>query len=181
MLGLSENRKYLFLKHIPPDFVCSHYPITPKKKRSDSGTTTTMISSPRVRVLMNITAGLVVPAVPVLGWWKWSIDERQERTKFVDTKVRVPNVQTIDDLMVEKCKPGDVVLFDRRCELCAAGPIAAMACLTNRALLCIVNPDKPRKMDIGSFDHCGMFCLFVCCLRHSLLCFIKQSAFVWCL
>ena len=42
---------------------------------------------------------------------------------------RRPSVQTIDDLMVEKCQPGDVMLFDRRCECCASGAAAAMGCL----------------------------------------------------
>ncbi|KAL7518871.1 hypothetical protein ACHAWX_003675 [Stephanocyclus meneghinianus] len=67
----------------------------------------------------------------------------------------IPNVQTIDDLIVEKCQPGDVILFDRRCECCASGPLAALACLLGKAILCDEN-DGTRSVQRGSFEHCGV-------------------------
>ena len=64
-------------------------------------------------------------------------------------------MQTIDDLMVEKCQPGDVVLFDRRCECCAGGASAAMACLLGKAMLC-EEEDGTRSVERGSYEHCGI-------------------------
>ena len=66
----------------------------------------------------------------------------------------IPSVQTIDDLMVEKCQPGDVILFDRRCECCASGASAAMACLLGKAILC-KEEDGTRSVERGSYEHCG--------------------------
>ena len=77
----------------------------------------------RVRVLKKMGAGAFVSSIPVFVWWKWAINQRQKRAEDVRTRVRVPNVQTIDDLMIERCRPGDVLLFDRRWENCAAGPL----------------------------------------------------------
>ena len=72
----------------------------------------------------------------------------------------IPSVQTIDELMVEKCQPGDVILFDRRCECCASGPAAAFACLLGKAILCEEN-DGTRSVERGSYEHCGkLFNLF---------------------
>ena len=100
-------------------------------------------------------AGALVSSIPVLAWWKWSIGERKKSAEDVRTRVRVPNVQTIDDLMIERCRPGDVLLFDRRWEHCAAGPIAAMVCVLGRSILCF--DDNSKAMTEGKFDHCGMF------------------------
>ena len=66
----------------------------------------------------------------------------------------IPSVQTIDDLMVEKCQPGDVILFDRRCECCAAGPAAAAGCLLGKAILCDESDGTP-SVEGGSYEHCG--------------------------
>jgi hypothetical protein len=113
----------------------------------------------KISILVKMAAGVAVPAVPILVWWKSARDDRERQWKEVRTKIRVPNVQTIDDLMVEKCQPGDVLLFDRRCEKCAAGPTAALSCLASRALLC--NENDPRKrVDTGKFDHCGMLLIY---------------------
>lgn len=115
------------------------------------------ISTPkRVRVVKKMGAGLVISSLPVLVWWKWAVDQRHTKLEEVRTKVRVPNVQTIDDLMIEKCRPGDVLLFDRRWEHCAAGPMAALVCMLGRSLLC--NPKDPSKvLADGQFDHCGAY------------------------
>ena len=67
---------------------------------------------------------------------------------------RIPNVQTIDDLLIEKCQPGDVILFDRRCECCASGAMAALACVLGKAALCNED-DGTRSVEKGSYEHCG--------------------------
>lgn len=108
----------------------------------------------RIRVLQKIAAGGAIASVPVLGWWKLAYDERQKRAEEVRTKVRVPNVQTIDDIMIERCRPGDVLLFDRRWETCASGPMAALVCVLGRMFLCFDDPVK--AMNEGKFDHCGI-------------------------
>lgn len=56
--------------------------------------------------------------------------------------------------MVEKCQPGDVILFDRRCECCASGAAAAMACLLGKTILC-EEEDGTRSVERGSYEHCG--------------------------
>lgn len=58
--------------------------------------------------------------------------------------------------MVEKCQPGDVILFDRRCECCASGASAALACLLGKAILC-EEEDGTRSVERGSYEHCGEF------------------------
>lgn len=57
--------------------------------------------------------------------------------------------------MVEKCQPGDVILFDRRCECCASGAAAAMGCLLGKAILC-EEEDGTRSVERGSYEHCGI-------------------------
>jgi len=98
-----------------------------------------------------------VCAVPVAVWWKWAADERRRIAEDVRTRIRVPGgVQTTDDLLLEqKMKPGDVLLFDRRCEKCAAGPWAALACLAGRAFLCDDSRRATRSIETGKFDHVG--------------------------
>ena len=108
----------------------------------------------RVRVLKKMATGLAVTSVPILIWWKMSTDQRRQREEEVRTKVRVPNVQTIDDMMIERCRPGDVILFDRRWETCASSPLAALVCILGRWLLCSDDPNK--SVQDGKFDHCGI-------------------------
>lgn len=107
----------------------------------------------RVRVLKKMAAGAVVSAIPVGIWWKYALDQRRARAEDVRTRVRVPNVQTIDDIMIERCRPGDVLLFDRRWETCASGPLAALVCILGRTFLCTDDPNK--SVQEGKFDHCG--------------------------
>lgn len=57
--------------------------------------------------------------------------------------------------MVEKCQPGDVILFDRRCECCASGFSAALGCLLGKTLLCD-EEDGTRSVERGSYEHCGI-------------------------
>eukprot|EP00568_Trieres_chinensis_P004416 CAMPEP_0183305624 /NCGR_PEP_ID=MMETSP0160_2-20130417/10303_1 /TAXON_ID=2839 ORGANISM="Odontella Sinensis, Strain Grunow 1884" /NCGR_SAMPLE_ID=MMETSP0160_2 /ASSEMBLY_ACC=CAM_ASM_000250 /LENGTH=294 /DNA_ID=CAMNT_0025468853 /DNA_START=36 /DNA_END=917 /DNA_ORIENTATION=- len=114
-------------------------------------------ASPKLRFAAKAAVALAVPAVPVLAWWKSAVDDRHRRSEEVRTKVRVPNVQTVDDLVVEKCRPGDVILFDRRCHKCAAGPGAALSCLLGRNVLCAEEDGSGmRRVETGRFDHCGV-------------------------
>lgn len=100
---------------------------------------------------------LLVPSIPIGAWYYSANQERKIKAEEVRTKVRVPNVQTIDDLMIEKCQPGDIVLFDRRCHKCAAGPLAAFSCIVGKSILCDDKDSKNKKMiDIGKFEHVGI-------------------------
>lgn len=119
----------------------------------------------RQQKILSITGKMVgavlVPCVPIGGWWYSTIQDRNTKSEQVRTKVRVPNIQTVDDLMIEKCQPGDVVLFDRRCHKCAAGPMAAFACILGKTFLCDSNDGDIKRVsnkvvDIGSFDHTGI-------------------------
>jgi hypothetical protein len=120
----------------------------------------------RVSVFKKMGAGLVVSSVPVFVWWKWAVNERHQREEDVETKVRVPNLQTVDDLMIERCRPGDVLLFDRKWETCAAGPLAALVCMVGSAFLCFEDPAK--TVADGKFDHCGMYFSDIAVLVRSL-------------
>jgi hypothetical protein len=62
---------------------------------------------------------------------------------------------TFDYLISEKCQAGDVILFDRKCETCAAGPWAALSCLLAKYFLTAEN-DSRRVVDVGRFDHVGL-------------------------
>jgi len=109
----------------------------------------------RGRILVRMTASLLVPAIPTAAWYYTAVKGRQERQEQVRTRVRVPNIQTIDELMIEKCKPGDILLFDRRCYKCAAGPLAALSCLMAKSFLC----DEERQKNssaISGFEHVGI-------------------------
>jgi hypothetical protein len=107
----------------------------------------------RNQVAIRMAAAIVVPTIPILAWWREAKGEREKRTEEVRTRIRIPNVQTIDDLMIERCRPGDVLLFDRRWETCATGPFAALACILSRSFLC--DDDNMKSVEFGKFDHCG--------------------------
>lgn len=110
----------------------------------------------RLQVLSRMAAGLVVATIPVGVWWKVARDERDAVAEDVRTRIRVPGLETSDDRLLEKCQPGDVILFDRRCEKCAAGPWAATACLAQRRFLCDEKRGA-RTVDTGRFDHIGTY------------------------
>lgn len=110
---------------------------------------------PRVKLAAQLSLSALIPAVPILYWSHNAKQERAERHREVSTKLRIPSVQTVDDLMVEKCEPGDVILFDRRCEKCASGAAAAMACLLGKTLLC-EEEDGTRSVESGRYEHCGI-------------------------
>ena len=112
----------------------------------------------KLHLLGKITASLLLPAIPIGVWYYQAIEDRNARIEKVRSQVRIPNVQTVDDLMIEKCQPGDVVLFDRRCHKCAAGPATAFSCIVGKAILC--NDRKSGRtslkgLDNESFEHIG--------------------------
>jgi hypothetical protein len=109
----------------------------------------------RRKVLTQMASGIGVVSVPVAVWWYLTYHERQAKLEDVRTRVRVPNVQDTDDLLVEKCQAGDVILFDRRCEKVAAGPWAAISCLASRTFLCDDKKLSSRTVAEGKFDHIG--------------------------
>lgn len=110
---------------------------------------------PRTKLAIQLSLSALIPVIPILYWSHDAKRERAERQHEVSTKLRIPSVQTIDDLMVEKCQPGDVILFDRRCECCASGFAAAIGCLLGRAILC-EEEDGTRSVESGSYEHCGI-------------------------
>lgn len=109
----------------------------------------------RTKLAVQLCCSALIPAVPILYWSHNAKKERAERLHEVSTRLRIPSVQTIDDLMVEKCQPGDVIVFDRRCECCASGAAAAMSCLLGKAILC-EEEDGTRSVEKGSYEHCGI-------------------------
>ncbi|KAL7531442.1 hypothetical protein ACHAWF_003772 [Thalassiosira exigua] len=111
-------------------------------------------ADPRAKLALQLALSAAIPAAPILYWSRNAKEEREERRREVATRMRIPSVQTIDELMVEKCQPGDVVLFDRRCECCASGPTAAAACLAGKSILC-KEDDGTRSVEGGTYEHCG--------------------------
>mmetsp|Transcript_27030 Transcript_27030/g.31448 ORF Transcript_27030/g.31448 Transcript_27030/m.31448 type:complete len:311 (+) Transcript_27030:68-1000(+) len=114
----------------------------------------------RLKVLTKFGVSLLIPSIPIGAWYISAINDRKTKIEEVRTKVRVPNIQTIDDLMIEKCQPGDIVLFDRRCHKCAAGPLAAFSCMLGKKILCDENDKNnitnKKIVDIGTFEHVGI-------------------------
>jgi hypothetical protein len=115
-----------------------------------------MAARVRLQILSRMAGGVVVTAIPVGLWWKSAYNEREAVAEDVRTRIRVPGLETSDDRLLERCQPGDVILFDRRCEKCAAGPWAATACLAQRRFLCDEKRGA-RTVDTGKFDHIGTY------------------------
>lgn len=124
-------------------------------RRSSLATSNQKTRATPWQVLRYFGMGLILPSIPIGAWWYQAYQERQKRLDEVETKIRFTTVQTLDELMIEKCLPGDVVLFDRRCDCCAAGPFAAFSCWLSHKLLCNEH-DPSRTIDYGNFNHCGM-------------------------
>lgn len=106
--------------------------------------------------LLYTAGGLAVVSLPVGVWWYTAQKKRQEIAHDVETRIRIPGQQTVDDFLIEKCRPGDVLLFDRRWETCASGPLAALACLATKAFLTGGESGVSRSVDNGNFDHIGI-------------------------
>lgn len=116
-----------------------------------------MINSNNIKVLgKNLFLIVSVPSVPIGLWYKNAQDERKAHTKSVEQKVRLPGIQSVDDIMIDKCLPGDIVIFDRRCYKCAAGPLAALSCMINKKALCNIESSSNRAVEAGEYDQVGI-------------------------
>mmetsp|Transcript_1263 Transcript_1263/g.1927 ORF Transcript_1263/g.1927 Transcript_1263/m.1927 type:complete len:306 (-) Transcript_1263:69-986(-) len=114
-------------------------------------------ASRKLNIALKMAATVIVPSIPIGIWYYSAVQDRKAKAEEVRTRVRVPNVQTVDDLLIEKCQPGDIIIFDRRCQKCAASPVAAFSCLLGKTFLCDDDKKKGiKKVDIGSFEHCGI-------------------------
>jgi len=51
-----------------------------------------------------MAVGVVTPAIPAVIWYKYANNERHKRSEEVRTRVRLPNVQTVDDSKCWKCE-----------------------------------------------------------------------------
>ena len=121
----------------------------------------TLPPSPRavkLRIAGKLTASLLIPAIPIAVWWYNALEDRAKHAESVRTKVRISGVQTTDERIIEKIHPGDIILFDRRCDKCAAGALSALHCMASKRLLC--RPDTPSASTLAthgsSFDHVGV-------------------------
>lgn len=109
----------------------------------------------RQKVLSRMAGGIVIACIPVGVWWQSAQSQRVALVEQCRTRIRVPGLETSDDQLLEKCRPGDVVVFDRRPEKCAAGPWAAAACLAGRRFLCDEKRGA-RTVSMGKYDHVGL-------------------------
>jgi len=89
----------------------THHPNAVNHQSMASSTASRMLRNPKVRLATKMVASLAVPAVPILYWYKSALDDRSAKAEEVRTKVRIPNVQTIDDLMVENPLPTTEIEF----------------------------------------------------------------------
>lgn len=125
-------------------------------------TTTVQRHSRSLQVLSRMAGGVIVLATPVCYWWYTSRQERNKICEEVRTKIRIPGGQaTMDEIMIEKhCQPGDVIVFDRRCETCATSPWAALACFASQQFLCssssTFGDSSDKKNGHRCFNHMGL-------------------------
>jgi len=107
---------------------------------------------------LNIAARLagtfiILPSIPIGIWWYQALEERKQHAHSVETRVRIPNVQTLDEIIIEKIQPGDLLLFDRKCDKCASGPLSAAACILAKASIC---GQSHHTSEGSQFDHVGI-------------------------
>ncbi len=113
----------------------------------------------KIRVVIGgLTASIVIPSIPIAIWWYKGQEDRSSLAENVRTKVRVPGVQTTDDRIIQRIKPGDVIVFDRRCETSVAGPLSALNCILSKRFLCYPNngTDASSLTEGSSFNHVGV-------------------------
>lgn len=105
-----------------------------------------MSASVNRKVALQLVGGIGVVSVPIAAWWYQARDARATLRETFTNRPLSLTPDTYDYLISDKCQPGDVVLFDRRCERCASSPWAALACLV-------------AKQSLGGpcqYDHCGI-------------------------
>jgi hypothetical protein len=114
----------------------------------------------RRRVISQMMMGAGVVSIPIGLWWFRAKQERCAIENDIRTRVRIPNIESSDDRLISICRPGDVLVFDRRCEKCAAGPWSALACLVQRYCIAGSNmnsgQNNTRSYQGGAFDHIGL-------------------------
>jgi hypothetical protein len=106
-------------------------------------------------IVSQIAWGSVVISIPICAWWYQSVQNRNRRLHEFEAQIaekeRFPQPQlaqdTYDYIISEKIQPGDVILFERRCENCVT-PWSALACLASK--YCLTNLND--KNDVGSID-----------------------------
>jgi lysozyme family protein len=120
---------------------------------ANAGTKTTT----KLQIAARMAAGLILlPAFPIGYWWYQTMEDRKKHAHSVQTKVRIPTVQTLDEIMIDKIQPGDVLIFDRKCDKCAAGPLAAAACILSKAALCGQSNHAFSDNSSTQLDHVGV-------------------------
>jgi hypothetical protein len=114
------------------------------------------------KVYVQLLSGIGIIAIPISVWWYWSYQERTRTLEEYRTRVKLPPGaagDTYDYMITEKIQAGDVLLFDRRCERCAASPWAALACIISKQCLTSGkngNDALIRSVDAGRYDHVGL-------------------------
>lgn len=99
-------------------------------------------------------AFLITFSFPVSFWYYEANRKRQQKLDSITSQTKVPNVQTIDELMIENFQPGDVVLFDRRCYTCCYSPFSSLSCFLSKVFLC-KSTTHSKTLD-GCFEHAGI-------------------------
>jgi hypothetical protein len=114
------------------------------------------------KVYIQLLGGIGIISIPISIWWYWSRQERMKLLEEYRTRVQLPpsagSSDTYDYIITEKIQPGDVLLFDRRCERCASSPWSALACLISKQLLSSPSGDDNyiRSIDTGRYNHIGL-------------------------
>ena len=114
------------------------------------------------KVYLQLLGGIGIIAIPISTWWYWSQQERQKLLEAYRTRVQLPPgagaSDTYDYIITEKIQPGDVLLFDRRWERCAASPWSALACIVSKQFLTGKTGDDNyiRSIDTGRYNHIGL-------------------------
>ena len=114
------------------------------------------------KVYLQVLGGIGAISVPLSLWWYWSRQERHQLLEEYRTRVQLPpgagSSDTYDYIITEKIQPGDVLLFDRRCERCYSSPWSALACVISKQLLTGKSGDDNfiRSVDTGRYNHIGL-------------------------
>jgi hypothetical protein len=98
----------------------------------------------RFRVMLQMLGGTTVVAIPIGLWWYRARADREEwQSKFHHRIILPGSSDAYDYVIAEQCRPGDVLLFHRKCETCATSPWAAASCYIT-------------QYTFGNFNHCGL-------------------------
>lgn len=127
--------------------------------------------SRRQRAIAHMAAGVGLASLPVLAWWLWARSERQAALdRFTERRANKMGpaalalamgggvVDPYDAMILDHdIQAGDVLVFDRRCERCAASPWAAVACFAAKHCL-LVHPSQSPSSSSGAvrLDHVGL-------------------------